>query len=258
MSINININADMAEGFGAYDIGNDFALLDIIKSANIACGFHAGDPTIMHRVVKQANQIGVSIGAHPGYNDLWGFGRRKIEMNPQDLEYAVAYQIGALQAIAATVGEKVTHLKPHGALNNFAAVNEEAALAIGRAIKAVDPDIIYVVLSGSEMERAAENLNLVVAREGFPDRMYDDFGNLISRSILGAVITDPLQAAEQALRMVMDSEIISLGGHKIKRKIDSLCIHGDEATSFIVASEVRDRLETAGVNILSLPELLLN
>src|SRR5215475_12384926 len=154
----INLNADMGEGFGAYKIGNDDAILKIIRSASIACGFHAGDPVTMHNVVKRAKQEGVSIGAHPGFNDLWGFGRRRIDMRPDDLEYMVAYQIGALQAMAAYSDVKVTHLKPHGALNNMAAENSGYALAIGRAIKAVDPSIIYVALAGSEMEKAARSL----------------------------------------------------------------------------------------------------
>src|SRR5437773_8597654 len=177
----INLNADMGEGFGAYTIGNDDAILKIIRSASIACGFHAGDPITMRRLVQRAKQEGVSIGAHPGFNDLWGFGRRRIDMRPDDLECMIAYQIGALNALAAYVDDKVTHLKPHGALNNIAAENADYALAIGRAIKAVDPDIIYVALSGSEMENAGRKLGLRVAREGFCDRRYDDRGNLWSR-----------------------------------------------------------------------------
>ena len=145
----INLNADMGEGFGAYDIGDDAGLLKIIRSASIACGFHAGDPVTMQRVVTQAVAEGVSIGAHPGFNDLWGFGRRRIDMDPRELEYMIAYQIGALQAMACYAGAKVTHLKPHGSLNNMAAENLELALAIGRAIKTVDRDIIYVALAGS-------------------------------------------------------------------------------------------------------------
>ncbi len=135
MATQVNLNADMGEGFGAYDIGDDEALLKIIRSASIACGFHAGDPLTMHRVVRRAKEEGVSIGAHPGFNDLWGFGRRRIDMKPDHLEYLVAYQIGALQAMAAYAGERVTHVKPHGALNNMAAENAEYAMAIGRAIK---------------------------------------------------------------------------------------------------------------------------
>ena len=136
----VNLNADMAEGFGAYDIGNDDEILKIIKSANIACGMHAGDATVMHRVVKRAVAEGVSIGAHPGFNDIWGFGRRRIDMRPDDLEYLIAYQIGALQAVASYAGAKVTHLKPHVALNNMAAENSDYAMAIRRSIKTVDRD----------------------------------------------------------------------------------------------------------------------
>lgn len=255
MTLKVNLNADMAEGFGAYDIGNDTALLKVIKSANIACGFHAGDPSVMHRVVLQAKEAGVSIGCHPGFNDLWGFGRRRMDMAPRDLEYAVAYQIGALQAIAAYVGETVTHLKPHGALNNIAAEEFDAAMAIGKAIKAVDANIIYVALSGTEMERAAEKLNLPMAREGFPDRMYDDHGNLASRKISGTVISDPKIVRERAVRMVAEQEIISINGKTLDLKIDSLCIHGDEPTSFIAAQAVKQGLEDAGIDILPLPEM---
>src|SRR3954464_5043332 len=152
MAKEVNLNADMGEGFGAYDIGDDESLLKIIRSASIACGFHAGDFTTMHRNVTRAVAGGCSIGAHPGFNDLWGFGRRRIDMAPRDVEHMIAYQIGALQAMASYANVKVTHLKPHGALNNMAAENLDLALAIGRAIKTVDRNIIYVALAGSQME----------------------------------------------------------------------------------------------------------
>ena len=226
MGMVVNLNADMGEGFGVYEIGNDTEILRIIKSASIACGFHAGDPCTMRQVVSQAQEQGVSIGAHPGFNDLWGFGRRKIDMDPQELEYLIAYQIGALQAIAAYAGEKVTHVKPHGALNNMAAVDEEYALAVGRAIKTVDRDLIYVALAGSRMEWAAEKMGLRLAREGFCDRQYDDDGNLTSRKIPGSVIKDPLIATEQVVRMVTDGAIVSRNGRRISRKVDTLCVHG--------------------------------
>ena len=147
MAKTININADIAEGWGAYDIGNDAELMTIIKSASVACGFHAGDPNTMHRLCMLAKENGVSVGVHPGFNDLWGFGRRRIQMSAKELEYTVAYQIGALQGIAAGAGAKVTHVKPHGALNNMAAEDPDYAMAIGRAIKTVDPKIIYVALN---------------------------------------------------------------------------------------------------------------
>ena len=257
MGMVVNLNADMGEGFGAYDIGNDTEILRIIKSASIACGFHAGDPCTMRQVVSQAQEQGVSIGAHPGFNDLWGFGRRKIDMDPQELEYLIAYQIGALQAIAAYAGEKVTHVKPHGALNNMAAVDEEYALAVGRAIKTVDRDLIYVALAGSRMEWAAEKMGLRLAREGFCDRQYDDDGNLTSRKIPGSVIKDPLIAIEQVVRMVTEGAIVSRNGKRISRKVDTLCVHGDEPTAIALAAQVRKGLEAAGVEIVPLTQMPL-
>jgi len=257
MTISVNLNADMGEGFGAYNIGNDDAILKIIRSASIACGFHAGDALTMRRVVQRAKEEGVSIGAHPGFNDLWGFGRRRIDMNPEHLEYLIAYQIGALQGMAAYVGEKVTHLKPHGALNNMAAENADYAMAIGRAIKAVDRDIIYVTNVGSEMEKAGRKLGLKVAREGYCDRLYDDDGRLTSRKIPGAVIHDPVVATKNVVRMVVDGEFISRNGKRISRRIDTLCVHGDEPTAIALALAVRAGLEAAGVKIVRLPEMNL-
>jgi UPF0271 protein len=258
MTITINLNADMAEGFGAYDIGDDAGILEIIGSANIACGFHAGDPRIMRNVVREAKRLGVTIGAHPGFNDLWGFGRRRIDMRPDDLEYVVAYQIGALQAMAAYEGQRVTHLKPHGALNNMAAEDPEYALAIGRAIKAVDPSIIYVALAGSQMEKAGRSLGLPVAIEGFCDRQYDDDGNLTSRKIPGSVIKDPAVATRQVLDMVLNNTITSRNGKKIKCKVHTLCVHGDEPTGVATARAVREGLESAGVKLVPLTDMSLD
>lgn len=257
MSLRVNLNADIAEGYGAYDIGNDAELMKIITSANVACGMHAGDANTMHRLVTMAKERGVSVGAHPGFNDLWGFGRRRIEMRPVDLEYLIAYQIGALQAIACYAGLKVTHLKPHGALNNMAAKDPDYALAIGRAIKAVDADIIYVALYGSEMEKAARRLGLPVAREGFADRQYDDDGNLASRAIPGTVLKDPRAATEQSVRMIRDGEIVSRNGKRLKVQIDTICVHGDEPTAVAVAGAVRKGLEEAGIRVVPLTEMNL-
>jgi UPF0271 protein len=258
MAKEINLNADMGEGFGAYDIGDDAGLLKIIRSASIACGFHAGDPVTMQRVVTQAAAEGVSIGAHPAFNDLWGFGRRRIDMNPRELEYMIAYQIGALQAMACYAGAKVTHLKPHGALNNMAAENIELALAIGRAIKTVDRDIIYVALAGSQMERAGRELGLPVAREGFCDRLYDDDGNLTSRKIPGAVLHDPEVVKERVVNMVLNEEIMSRNGKSLKIRLDTLCVHGDESSAVAIARAVRDGLEAAGIRVIPLPEMALS
>jgi UPF0271 protein len=257
MGKQVNLNADIAEGWGAYDIGNDAELMKIIKSASVACGFHAGDPNTMHRLCMLAKQEGVSVGVHPGFNDLWGFGRRRIQMNSTDLEYMIAYQIGALQAMAAYAGLTVTHLKAHGALNNMAAEDAAYAMAIGRAIKTVDRDIVYVAPFGSEMEKAAERLDLPLAREGFADRQYNEDGTLASRSIAGTVLKDPAAAAEQVLRMVLHGEIVSRTGKLVKADIHTICVHGDEATGVAVARGVREALETAGVAVVPLPEMKL-
>jgi UPF0271 protein len=254
----INLNADMGEGWGAYDIGDDAGLLKIIRSASIACGFHAGDPVTMQRLVTQAAAEGVSIGAHPGFNDLWGFGRRRIDMNPRELEYMIAYQIGALQAMACYAGAKVTHLKPHGALNNMAAEDIELALAIGRAIKTVDRDIIYVALASSQMEKAARELDLLLAREGFCDRLYEDDGNLTSRKVPGSVLTDPDVVRERVVNMVLNEEIVSRHGKSLKVRLDTLCVHGDEPTGVIVARAAREGLEAAGVRVIPLPAMRLS
>lgn len=255
MSRKVNLNADIAEGFGAYDIGNDAAMMDIVTSANVACGMHAGDANTMHRLVVMAREKGVSIGAHPGFNDLWGFGRRQIRMAPAEIEYLVAYQIGALMGLAAYGGLRVTHLKAHGALSNMACVEPDYAMAIGRAIKTVDRGIIFVVLFGSELEKAGRALELQVAREGFADRVYADNGDLAARSIPGTVIKDPTKAALQALRMVRDGEIETIGGKVIRAQVHTLCVHGDEPTGVAVGKAVRAELEAAGISVVPLPEV---
>ena len=256
MGHRINLNADIAEGWGAYDIGNDPELMKIIKSASVACGFHAGDPSTMHRLCLLAKAEGVSIGVHPGFNDLWGFGRRQIKMNPTELEYMVAYQIGALEAMAKYAGLKVTHLKPHGALSNMAAVDEGYAMAIGRAIRTVNRDIIYVALFGSEMERAARKLDLPLAREGFADRQYEADGNLASRSIPGTVYREARPALEQCLRMIEKGEIVARDGSKVKVQVETICVHGDEPTAVKVAGAVKRGLEAAGITLVTIPEML--
>src|SRR5262245_51882207 len=256
MSFRINLNADIGEGFGAYDIGNDADLMTVIRSASVACGFHAGDASTMHKLAMLAKQGNVSLGVHPGFNDLWGFGRRKIEMDPADLELMVAYQIGALQAIARYAGVPVTHLKPHGALNNMAAVREDYALAIGRAIRTVDDSIVYVALAGSQMEHAARKLGLRLAREGFADRHYEDDGNLSPRSIPGTVFNDPDKALSQCLSMVRDRCLTSRQGNRVNVAVETICVHGDEPTAVAVARHVRKGLEAAGCEIVTIPEMV--
>lgn len=252
----INLNADIGEGFGAYDIGNDADLMTIIRSASVACGFHAGDSNTMHKLVTLAKSCDVSLGVHPGFNDLWGFGRRRIEMKPRDLELMVAYQIGALQAMARYAGLPVTHLKPHGALNNMAAEREDYALAIGRAIQTVDDSIVYVALYGSQMEHAGRKLGLRVAREGFADRFYEDDGNLTPRSVAGSVYKDPDKALAQCLSMVKDRCLTSRHGKKVPVEVETICVHGDEPTAVDLARHVRKGLEAAGCRIATIPEMV--
>ncbi len=256
MAIKININADLGEGFGPYDIGNDAALLDIVKTANVACGMHGGDPGIMRDIAQLAKEKGVSIGAHPGFNDLWGFGRRQIDMHPHDLENLVAYQIGALQAMAAYAGIPVTHVKAHGALNNMACVRSDYASAIGRAVKAVDPSLLHLVMPGTELERATRELNLPVAREAFIDRTYEDDGTLTPRKLAGSVIRDADAAAKRACQMVSEKKIIARSGKVLDIDFDSLCVHGDEETAVRVARSCKEALEKAGVEIVALPEMM--
>jgi len=256
MSRLFNLNADLAEGWGAYDIGDDAALMTVVQSASVACGFHAGDHSTMHRICMLAKTLGVSVGAHPGFNDLWGFGRRQIKMSATELEYMTAYQIGALQAIARYADLEVTHLKAHGALANMAAVDEGYAMALGRAVKAVDPRIVYVALAGSEMERAGERLGLSVAREGYADRQYDEDGNLAPRSVAGTVYRDPAKALDQALRIIECGEVVARSGKVIKVEVDTICVHGDEPSAVAVAKAVREGLDSAGVKLVTLPQLM--
>lgn len=252
----ININADIGEGYGHYRIGDDAAVMDLVQSVNVACGMHGGDPTVMRAVCLKAREKGVSIGAHPGFNDLWGFGRRPIRMAADDLEYLVAYQIGALAGMAAYAGVKVTHVKAHGALYNMCAVEPDYAMAVGRAIRTVDPSMAYLALAGSAMETAALELGLKLAREGFIDRLYDDEGKLCPRSHPDAVIRDPTIAAQRAVRMVLDGEIVSISGKVLPARFDSLCVHGDEPSAIALASACRQALESAGVELVPLPDML--
>lgn len=246
----VDLNSDMGEGFGPWKMGDDEAMLSIVSSANVACGWHAGDPIIMHRTAEIAKAKGVSIGAHPGFGDLWGFGRRVIRGDSMsDLEKQIAYQVGAMQALAVMAGHKVTHVKTHGAMGNMTNDDDDMAMAVGRAIKAVDPTLVYVVMPGLSTERAAEKLGLPMAREVFADRTYDDSGNLTSRKVEGAVIHDAAMAATRVLRMVEDQEVVTVTGKRLKVKIDTICVHGDNPAAVAMARTVRDTLEAAGIAI---------
>jgi UPF0271 protein len=243
----IDLNSDLGEGYGMWSLGDDPSMLDIVTSANVACGFHAGDSDIMLETAKIAKAKGVSIGAHPSYRDLHGFGRRPIAgLTASEIETMVAYQIGALQAIATMAGHKVTHVKVHGALSNVACVDPMTAKALASAIKAVDRDLFWVVLPRTEIERAGEAANLSLAREVFADRAYEDDAQLMSRSKPGSVLHDADAIAERVLRMVNDQAVVSASGKTIKMPIDTICVHGDTPGAVAIARKVRGKLEQNG------------
>ena len=253
----LNLNGDMGESFGRYTLGDDASLIAVVKSASIACGFHAGDPDVMARAVALAEAHGVSIGAHPSFPDLQGFGRRALRMRADEIEHMVAYQIGALAGVASLHGVRVTHVKPHGALNNIAHDDADCARAIARAIRAVDRDLIFVATACSEMVKAGDEAGLRVAHEAYADRTYDDAGRLTSRQVAGALITDADAAVQQVLRCLDACGLVTSSGKRIPTRIDTICAHGDEPSGVAVMSAVRAALEARGTKIVPLPEMSL-
>lgn len=247
MGNSVDLNADLGESFGDWQMGDDDAILKVVSSANVACGFHAGDPLIMAKTVDRAKQEGVAIGAHPGYRDLWGFGRRALPgEKPEDLLWQVIYQIGALAAIAQAKGHPIGHVKVHGALSNRAMADRPVADAIGRAIAQVDPTLVWYVLPATELETSAEAAGRRLAREIFADRAYEDNGTLVSRAKPGAMIHDPNVAADRVLAMVEEGAVTSINGVKVPVAIDTICVHGDGPEAVALADRVRNRLEQGG------------
>jgi 5-oxoprolinase (ATP-hydrolysing) subunit A len=246
----IDLNCDLGEGFGAWEMGNDAAMIELATSVNIACGFHAGDADTMRKTAGLAKARGVSIGAHPGYRDLHGFGRRPVAgLTSAEIENLVAYQIGALQAIAAMAGHKVTHVKAHGALSNVACEDQMTARAIASAIKAVDRNLIFVVLANSKLVAAGDAAGLPMAHEIFADRAYEDDGSLVSRRKPGAVLHDPEQIARRVVRMVQDGAVVSVSGKVIKMRMDTVCIHGDTPGAVEIGGGVRQALKDSGIDV---------
>ena len=245
----IDLNCDMGESFGAYTIGADEQVMSSITSANIACGFHGGDPGVMRRTVRMARDAGVSVGAHPGFQDLAGFGRREVRMTPQEAEDMVLYQIGALAGIATSEGVRLRHVKPHGALYNMAVRDRALAESIARAVHAFDPSLILFALPGSELVRAGEACGLAVAVEGFADRSYEPDGSLTPRSREGAVIHDVPSAVDRAVGMAIGGRITATDGSEIVMRVQTICIHGDTPGAPQLAREIRAGLERAGVTV---------
>jgi len=251
----INLNADLGESFGAWSMGRDGEMLQLVDSANIACGFHAGDPLVMRQTVATARRHGVSIGAHPSFPDLQGFGRRRIDMAPAEVEAMVVYQIGALQGIAAAEQHRVTHVKPHGALNNLACENLDLARCIARAVRAVGPDLILLAPALSALVRAAGEAGLGVVEEIFADRQYTDDGNLVPRSHPQAMVHGAEASVRHVMAILDGAALVSIHGKRLPCSAGSICVHGDNAEAVATAQAVRAVLRAAGYALVPLPEL---
>jgi len=251
----ININCDLGEKSKFHSIENDPELLNIVNSANIACGYHAGDEVTMNMVIKISKSNGVSIGAHPSFKDRENFGRKKINLNSSEIIKLITDQYEILQKIAQKHGENVTHIKPHGALNNMACEDFELANTIAKAIDNIDKNIIFLVPTGSQMEIAAKKLNMKIACEIFADRNYEDDGNLVSRSKDHALITDPNMAKKHVLSMVKNQALNCFSGKQIPCEIDSVCIHGDNESSLATAKSIKENLVSNGLILKPLSKM---
>ncbi len=248
----IDLNCDMGESFGAYRLGMDEAVIGYITSANIACGWHAGDPTVMDRTVKMAVEHGVGVGAHPGYPDLLGFGRRNMDCSPEEIRRYLIYQIGAIEAFCKVHGSRLQHVKPHGALYLTAVESEEVARAVAEAIVSVNPELAYVALAGARgelMTRIGREVGLKVVYEAFPDRAYTPGGTLVSRRQPGAVVKDPREVAARALRMAKEGMVIAVDGTSIPLEAQTLCVHGDTPSAIDLVKSIRKALAADGVEV---------
>lgn len=249
MVMKVDLNSDMGEGFGPWTMGDDAALLDVITSANIACGFHAGDPDVMAKTMRLAAKNGVGIGAHPGFADLKGFGRRRLNIGAEELGNLIAYQLGAAQGMAASVGAKVRHFKLHGALSNMCSEDASLARTCYEAALRVDPDIILMVLCETAQQKVVTDLGANWAGEIFADRAYEDDATLVDRSKAGAVLHDADVAAERILTMLREDAIVAESGKRIPAKIDTICLHGDTPEAVTMARALREKLSAAGVTL---------
>jgi UPF0271 protein len=245
----IDINSDLGESFGAYTIGHDAGLMKSITSANIAAGFHAGDPSVLRQTIRMAMEHGVAVGAHPGYPDLVGFGRRAMAVSPREAEDFCLYQIAAVAGVAQAEGVRLQHVKAHGELFNVAAKNPDLAMAIARAVAAFDKSLIFFALPGSEMLKAGQALGLRTVSEVFADRAYEPDGSLVSRRKPGAVIHDPDAVVARAVRMVKERTVVAIDGSAVTLEAETICVHGDTPGSDDLAAKIRQGLEAAGVDV---------
>jgi len=252
MSKVVDLNCDMGESFGNYKIGQDNEIIKYITSSNIACGFHAGDPNVMSYTVKLAKENNVAIGAHPGFPDLQGFGRRKMDIPPEEIKNLITYQIGALQAIAKAEGMSLQHVKPHGALYNMIANDKNLGQAVVEAILKINKDLILVALAKSKIINIALKLGLRVAREGFADRAYNSDGTLVKRSIVGSVISEAELIDKRVIKMVEQQKVETVDGKTIDLQIDTICLHGDNKNVVNVIKAIRNILTEKNVKIAPL------
>jgi len=248
----VDLNSDMGEGFGPWEMGDDAALLDVITSANVACGMHAGDPDVMAKTMRMAVDKGVGIGAHPGFDDLLGFGRRRLSRSHEELTNLIAYQLGAAQAMAKAIGGHVRHFKLHGALSNMCSEDIEMARTCYRAALSVDPEIVVMVLAGTAQQQAMEALGGNWAGEIFADRAYNDDATLVDRALPGAVLHDADVAAKRILNMLNEDAIIAESGKRIPARINTICLHSDTPEAVEMACELHRLLTEAGVTLQKL------
>ena len=245
----IDLNCDLGESFGAYKIGMDSEVIPFITSANVACGFHAGDPVVMEKTVALCRESWVHVGAHPGFPDLIGFGRRNLAVPPEEAKAYMVYQVGALKAFCGAAGLRLNHVKPHGALYNMAGKDYALARAVAEAVQSVDETLVLLALSGSQMIRAARNIGLPYASEVFADRAYQKDGSLVPRSQPGAMIEDEDEAVTRVVRMATEGLVTANDGTEVPIQADSVCVHGDGAKALAFVKKITAALKTAGVEI---------
>jgi len=252
----VDLNSDLGESFGRYTLGNDDKIIPLITSANVACGYHASDPVVMDKTIRMAKEAGIRVGAHPGFPDLMGFGRRNMNVSFAEAKAYTMYQLGALDAFCRANGMKMQHVKPHGALYNMAAKDYTLSTAICEAIKEYDNTLIVMALSGGELVRAAKDMGLRVALEVFADRAYEEDGTLVARTKEGAMITDEAEAINRVIRMVKEQKVTAITGKDIPIKADSVCVHGDGAKALAFVERIREAMKAEGIEICPIDELV--
>ena len=252
----VDLNSDLGESFGAYKMGCDELVIPLVTSANVACGYHASDPVVMSKTIAMAKEAGIQVGAHPGFPDLMGFGRRQMAVSPDEAYAYTLYQLGALDAFCRANGVKLQHVKPHGAMYNQAGKDYTLAKAICEAIAAYDKELIVLALSGGELVRAAKDTGLRVAKEVFADRAYEEDGSLVNRKKPGAMITDEDEAVARVVRMVKEQKVTAITGKDIDIQADSICVHGDGPKALAFVEKIRAALKAEGVEIAPLKDIV--